>query len=459
MYDVIVIGGGPGGYAAAIRASQLGGKVALIEPGELGGTCVNRGCIPAKIWNRAARLKQAIETAGDFGISAKVENINLQTIVERRNGVPKDIQMGMKGLCKSNKIDVIPDRGALKSPREVQIQGKVLETKAIVIATGTSSYMPEIPGLDKEGTMTTDAVLEMTKVPSSILINGSGAVEVEMALILNAFGAKVHILSESARVLAKEDGTVSQRLTKALRGQGIDILPKSVLKSLEKTSTGVTARLTGAEEKTLDVERVLISSRKPNVDIGLEQAGVKLDDKGFIAVNRFLRTSAENIYAIGDVTGGWQVSYAATAMGAVASENAMGRAIAFNANLVPRGHWTTPEAASVGITEEEADAQGIEVEIGECPVSVNGVAMAYGETDGSVKVISDRRYGEILGVHIVGSNAVELIWGASMAMQLEASAEDMAYCMAVHPTFSETIPMAAQDAKGWALYLPRRRKK
>jgi dihydrolipoamide dehydrogenase len=458
MYDVIVIGGGPGGYAAAIRASQLGGKVALVEPGELGGTCVNRGCIPAKIWNRAGRLKQAIAGAGDFGISAKIENIDLQTIVDRRKGVPGDIQMGMKGLCKSNKIDVIGDRGVLKSPKEVAVQGKVLETKSVIIATGTSPCAPDIEGLDKDAVMTAEQVLEMTKVPASVLIKGSGPIDVEMAVILNAFGARVHMLSDSARILAKEDGTISQRLTKVLRGQGIDILAKSSLKSAATTGAGVSAILTGAEEKTLDVEKILICGRKPNVDLGLDQAGVSLDIKGFIGVNRFLKTSADNIFAIGDVTGGYQVSYAATAMGVIAAENAMGRTVAFNANLVPRGHWTMPEAASVGITEEEADTQGIEAEIGECPVSVNGVAMAYGETDGTVKVISDPKYGEILGVHIVGSNAVELIWGAAMAMQIEASVDDLAYCLAVHPTFSETIPLAAQDAKGWALYLPRRKK-
>jgi dihydrolipoamide dehydrogenase len=458
MYDVIVIGGGPGGYAAAIRASQLGGKVALIEPGDLGGTCVNRGCIPAKIWNRAARIRQTIAGAGNFGISAKIENIDLQTIVDRRKGVPKDIQMGMKGLCKSNKIDVIADRGVLKSPKEVAVQGKVLETKFIIVATGSSQCEPGIQGMDKDQVMTAEQVLEMTKVPSSVLIKGSGPIDVEMAVILNAFGAKVHMLSDSARILAKEDGTISQRLTKALRDQGIDILAKYSLKSAAKSGAGVTANLSGAEEKSLEVDKIVVCARKPNTDLGLDQAGVKLDAKGYIAVNRFLRTSAENIFAIGDVTGGHQVSYAATAMGVIAAENAMGRTVAFNPSLVPRGHWTTPEAASVGITEEEADAQGIEAEIGECPVSVNGVAMAYGETDGTVKVISDPKYGEILGVHIVGPNAVELIWGAAMAMQMEASVEDLAYCLAVHPTFSETIPMAAQDAKGWALYLPRRRK-
>jgi dihydrolipoamide dehydrogenase len=306
--------------------------------------------------------------------------------------------------------------------------------------------------------MTTNQVLEMTTVPSSILIDGSGAIEVEMAFILNAFGAKVYMVTEGPRVLPDEDGTISQRLTKSLRDQGIEILAKYKVAALEKAGKGYTAKLSGAEEKSIEVERYLISSRKPNVDLNLDPVGVKLSDDGFIAVDDGLKTSADNIYAIGDVTGGRLVSYAATCMGVVAAENAMGEDSTFNANLVPRGHWTIPEAASVGITEEEADEQDLDVEIGECPISVNGVAMAYGEPDGTVKVISDAEYGEILGIHIVGSNATELIWGASMAMQMEATVEDLAYCMAVHPTFSETIAMAGQDAMGWALYLPRRRK-
>jgi len=458
MYDVIVIGGGPGGYAAGIRAAQLGGKVALLEPRELGGTCVNRGCIPAKIWNRAARLKQAIATADDFGIQATIDGINLKTIVERRKGIPNDVQMGMNGLCKNNKIDVIKERGILKSPREVQLEGKVLASKNIIIATGTSIFVPEIPGLDDAAVMTTDQVLEMTQVPSSILINGAGPIEVEMAVILNAFGAKVYMVSETSRILPREDGTTSQRLTKALREQGVEILPRFKLESLKKTKAGYTGQLSGKENKTVEVERVLVSSRKPNTGIQLNQAGVELDDNQFIVVDKGLKTSADGIYAIGDVTGGWMVSYAATGMGVVAAENAMGESSVFNANLVPRGYWTIPEAASVGITEEEADDQDLDVEIGECPISVNGVAMAYGEMDGSVKVISDAEFGEILGIHIVGSHATELIWGASLAMQMEGTVEDLAYTLTVHPTFSENMPMAGQDALGWALYLPRRRK-
>jgi dihydrolipoamide dehydrogenase len=457
MYDVIVIGGGPGGYAAAIRASQLGGKVAMLEPAQLGGTCVNRGCIPAKIWNKAARIKKTIERAGDFGIKATLEGVSLEDIVKRRKGVPNDIQMGMKGLCKSNKIDVIAERGVFKSPTEVQAGSNTLTAKSIIIATGTSIRMPEIKGLDENCAMTTEQALEMTKAPASVLVLGSGAIEVEMAFILNSFGVKVFMLSETPRVLAAEDGTVSQRLTKSLRDQGVEILSRLTLVSLEKVKTGYLARLSGAEEKTIEIERVLVSFRKPNVEIGLDNAGVKLSDKGFIAVDDALKSSAANIYAIGDVAGG-NLSYAATCMGVVAAENAMGGSKTFNAKKVPRGHWTIPEAASVGISEEEADAMGLEVEVGECPISVNGVAMAYGEQDGTVKVISDAQYGEILGIHIVCSNATELIWGASVALQMESTVEDLAYSLAVHPTFSETVAMAGQDAIGWALYLPRRRK-
>jgi len=200
-----------------------------------------------------------------------------------------------------------------------------------------------------------------------------------------------------------------------------------------------------------------VATRTPNTqNLGLDQAGVSVNDQGFIQVNEQLRTSADNIYAIGDVTGGWMFSYAATAMGVVAAENAMGSSGVFAANLVPRGLYTFPEAAAVGLSEEEAEEQGYEVETGVFPMSINGLAMAYGQLDGAVKIVSEAKYGEILGVHIVGGRATELIWGAGLAMRLEATAEDLARTIVVHPTFSESMAMAAQDALGWALYLPKR---
>jgi dihydrolipoamide dehydrogenase len=254
--------------------------------------------------------------------------------------------------------------------------------------------------------------------------------------------------------LPDEDRVISQSLSQSLQGGGVEIFCKSVLKNLKKSKTGSTILLYGSEEKSITVERVLISSRKPNVDLNLGNAGVKLDHEGFIAVDNNLKTSADRIYAIGDVTGGRQLSYAATAMGIVAAENAMGKKSTFKPNLIPRGLWTFPEVASVGLTEEKAQEQDPDVEIGVCPLSINGAAMAYDETEGRVKVISGSRYGEILGIHIVGSHATELIWGASLALQFDATVEDLAYSLALHPTFSEAIPMAGQEARGWALYLP-----
>lgn len=456
MYDVIIIGGGPGGYAAGIRASQLGGKVALIEASEIGGTCVNRGCIPSKVWHRAAYLREIIKRADEFGIKAELQGTNLSTIIERKTGVSGDIRMGMAGLLGNNKIEVIEGHGVLKGPGSVDVEGKTLDAKTIIIATGTSPATPDIPGLE-DALMTTDQVFDMTEVPSSILVYGGGHVEVEMASLLNAFGSKVYLAFESPRILPKEDGETGQRIGSALREQGVEIIPRSTLTSVTKSGDSYDANLSGKDDKTVSVERVLTSLREPNTkDLGLEQAGVALNEEGFIDVNDNLKTSTEGIYAIGDTIGGWMLSYAATAMGVIAAENAMDREITFPHHLVPRGFYTIPEAAGVGLSEEEAEDKGFEVEVGGFPMSINGLAMSYGELDGAVKIVSDAEYGEILGVHIVGAHATELIWGATLAMQMEATAEDLARTILVHPTFSESIAMAAQDSMGWALYLPKR---
>ena len=456
MYDVIIIGGGPGGYAAGIRAAQLEGKVALIEASLIGGTCVNRGCIPSKVWHRAVYLKSLIKRADEFGLSVTLNENDLSTIVERKNGISNDIRMGMGGLLGNNKIEVIEGHGVLKGAGAVEVEGKTLETKKIIIATGTIPILPDIPGLE-DAVMTTDQVFEMTEVPSSILVYGAGHVEVEMAEILNAFGSKVSLLFESSRILPKEDGETSQRIGTALREQGVEIIPRTTLQSLTKSGNLYEANLSGKEDKKIAVERVLVSLRESNTkDLGLEQVGLELNAEGLIDVNENLKTNAENVYAIGDVTGGWKLSYAATVMGVIAAENAMGKTSVFSSHLVPRGIYTIPEAAAVGLSEEEAEEKGFEVETGDFPMSINGVAMSYGELDGAVKIVSDAEYGEILGIHIVGDRATDLIWGASLALQMEATAEDLAKMIVVHPTFSESVAMAAQDAMGWALYLPKR---
>jgi len=455
MYDVVVIGGGPGGYAAGIRASQLGGKVALIEAAEMGGTCVNRGCIPSKVWLRAAYLRQATGPMEEFGMKAEVQSTDLTKIVERKNGVSNDIQMGMGGLCQSYGIEVLQGAGLLKGPGEVSVDGSAIEAGNVIIATGSSLDIPDVPGL-ADVMVTTDEVWNMDTIPGSILINGAEHVEVEIASLMNAFGATVTMLAEKGRVLTGEDGDTSQRVAQALREQGVEILSRYTLAAIESSADGHQARLSGPDEKTVPVDRVLVSTRRPNsADLGLNQVGVSCDSAGFITVSDTLMSNIEGVYAVGDVTGGRMLSHAATHMGVAAAEAAMGEPDPFQSHLVPRGLFSIPEVGAVGLSEEEAEERDLDVETGDFPFAINGVAMAYGELEGAVKIVADAEFGEILGVHIVGGRATELIGTAVLAMRLEATAEDLAKTIMVHPTFSESLSLAAQDVSASALYLPK----
>ncbi len=456
MHDVIVIGCGPGGYAAAIRASQLGGKVAVIEAADIGGTCVNRGCIPAKVWHKAASTLQSIRNGADFGIEAAEPKLNLKTIVERKNGVSGEIRMGMEGLLANNGVELIRGRAVFKGPQAVEVEGNTLEAKKFIIASGSSLAFPDVPGL-KDAAMTTDDLLEMTKAPSSILICRADFVEVEMANILNTFGCKVVLATDAPRILAREDHDTSQRVAQALREQGVEVVTRATLESVKKKKGGFACRLAGPKERTVEVAKVLVSSRRPNTaEIGLDKLGMKLNDDGSIQVNDCLETSVGGIYAIGDCTGGWMLSHASSSMAVTAAENAMGQSGKYPFHLIPRGSWTTPEVGSVGLSEEEAEKQGLEIEVGIFPYSINGLAACRNEVDGAVKIVSEAKYGEILGVHIVGGGATELVGEAVLAIQLECTAREFARSIRIHPTFSEAVVDAARDAEKWALYLPRK---
>ena len=455
MHDVMIIGGGSGGYAAAIRAAQLGANVVLVECAETGGTCVNRGCIPSKVWLRAGDLLDRLKTGKEFGINASLEEIDFKALTERKSGVSAEIRMGMEALLKNNGVEVIKGRAILKNPREVDVEGRLIETKKIIVATGSSLCASEIPELKKVA-MTTDDVLEMTAVPESILVCGSGYIEVEMAFLLNAFGCKVVMAAGSARILSREDSETSQRIAQALRETGVEIIPRASLESVKTTQTGATCKLSGAKEHSVKVEKVLVSKREPNTfDLGLEKLGVTLNEDKGIRVNDHLETSVEGIFAIGDATGGWMLSHGASSMAVFAAENAMGANNCYPFNLIPRCLWTQPEMGAVGLSEEDAEKQGHDVETGAFPYAINGLAMVRNQVDGAVKIVSDARYGEILGVHIIGSNATEIIGEGVMAMQLEATVQELARGIRVHPTFSEAVVDAARDAGNWALYLPR----
>ena len=455
MYDVMVIGGGPGGYAAAIRASQLKGKVALVEARDIGGTCVNRGCIPTKVWQRSAYLLRNIRTAAAFGLKVSVEEIDFKAIIERKNGVAGDIRMGMEGLLANNGVEVLRGHAVLKNDREVDVDGTKLETRSIIVATGSGLDIPDIPGLD-EIAMTTDQVLDLERMPARVLVWGTLPMAVEIANTLSVFGAKVVLATEHSRILPQEDHDTSQRIAQALREQGVELLLKHKFEKVRKSENGYEAILVGREEKIVPVEKVLISGRRPNTaQAGLEQAGVKLNEDGGIAVNSRLETSVPGIYAIGDAVGGWMLSHAASSMAVTAAENAMGRDKSFAFHLIPRGIWTIPQVGAVGLSEAEAEQKGLDVEVGNFPFAINGAAMAYDEMEGSVKIVVDPRYGEILGIHIVGAHATELVGEAVLAMQLECTVKEFANSIRVHPTFSESVVDSSRDALSWALYLPK----
>ncbi len=455
MYDVMIIGGGSGGYAAAIRAAQLGGSVVLAESSETGGTCVNRGCIPSKVWLKAGNFLSQVETGKDYGINSNLDGIDFSKLVERKSGVSAEIRMGMEALLQNNGVEFVKGCAVIKSAQEVDVDGRSIKVKKIIVATGSSLGEIEVPGLDTAA-MTTDDVLEMTDVPESILVCGFGYIEVEMAFLLNTFGCKVIMAGDGPRILPKEDSDTSQRIAQVLRENGIKIIPRATLDSVETTDEGTVCILSGTKEESVTVKKVLVSKRVSNTKrLGLGSLGVKLNEDGGIKVDDRLETSVKGVFAIGDVTGGWMLSHAASSMAVFAAENAMGQDSRYPFHLIPRCLWTEPEMGSVGLSEEEAEEKGYDVETGVFPYSINGLAMVRNQVDGSVKIVFDTQYGEILGVHIVGSNATEVIGEAVMAMQLECTVQELARSIRIHPTFSEAVVDAARDAGDWALYLPR----
>lgn len=450
MYDAVIIGCGPGGYAAANRISQLGGKAAIVEASDIGGTCVNRGCIPSKIWMRTAYLFNIVKNGRELGLEGSFDKINYKSIVARKNKITGEIRVGMEALLRARGVEILKGHGAVKNACEVSIDDKSVETKNIIIATGSYLKTPDINGF-KEALLTPDEVLDMPEAPSSVLVWGeAGPIDIEMAALLNILGSNVCLATPHQRILPMEDHDSSQRLEQAFREQGIQVLTRSTLKSVEKTQKNFNAYLAGREDQIVEVEKILFTGREPyTAGLGLEQAGVQFNEEGNVLVNENLQTSVTGIYAVGDITGGWMNSHAASAMAVTAAENAMGRTNEFPFHLVPRGIWTFPQIGAVGLTEEQAEKKGFEVEVGDFPYSMNGLAMCHGELAGSVKIVSEAGYGEILGIHIVGANATELVGEAVLALQLECTADDLAHSIRVHPTFSEALMDAGRDASGW----------
>jgi dihydrolipoamide dehydrogenase len=456
------VGSGPGGYSAAIRAGQYGLKTALIEKDpKLGGTCLHVGCIPTKALLHTAEVWQHFVHAEDEGIQADSPRLNYPKVIERKNGIVNKHAKGIEALFKKNKVEWIKGYGVLKGDGKVEVRAsdgstRTLEAKNIIIATGSEARM--LPGLqpDADRILTNIEILNLTAVPKTLAIIGAGAVGVEFASIFNRFGTDVSIFEMLPRIVPVEDEDVSKELERLFRKAKIRIETGARVADIRKTEAGIAFQATLASGKTeqVEAEMVLIAvGRKPNTEnIGLENTRVALD-RGFIKVNEHQQTAEPGVYAIGDVVAGTpQLAHVATMEGMVAVGHAAGKpARPLNRNRIPGVTYTEPGIGSVGLTEAQARAQGFQVKVGKFPFLGNSRATIVGSHNGFVKVIADEKYGEILGVHIIGPSGFELISEAVAAMEAEATVETMMATIHAHPTLYEAVGEGFNSVYGLAI--------
>ncbi len=460
--DIVIIRGGPGGYVAAIKAAQLGGKVTLVEKEELGGTCLNWGCMPTKALLHGVEILESVEAGKEFGVQVEGLKVDFAKMSVRKDRAVKILVSGVAGLMKANGVEVIKGTATLLSRGTVQVADEKNQTgsfqaRKIILATGSVSAPLPIPGAQLPGVIDSTGALKLTRVPESMVLIGAGPIGLEFGTIFSALGAKVTILELLPQILPSEDEEIASALEKSLRNFKIKILTGAQVKGIEETGGGKlkVSAVTGEGEKTFEAEVVLVAvGRKPNLEgLGLQEAGVRFGKKG-IEVNSRMETSVPGIYAVGDVTGQWLLAHFAFAQGEVAAENALGHEAELDSRAVPRCVYTLPEVASVGLTEKEAREKGYDIKVGKFPFSANGKATVLGERTGFVKIVSEVKYGEILGMNIFGPHATDLIGEAVLAMTLEGTAEDIARAIHPHPTLTEAVKEAALDVDGLSLHIP-----
>lgn len=450
--DVLIIGGGPAGYVGAIRARQLGAKVTLVEKDALGGTCLNRGCIPTRAMVRAVEFIDLPRRAKEYGISFSPPEIDFAKIIARKDTIIKTVGGGVQLLMKENSVEVIKGEAKFIFPTEVHVrteQGeRSITARRIVVATGATTVKPSVPGSD--AIITTTEALSFKEIPTSLLVLGAGPIGVTFAVIYARLGSAVTVAEESARVLPGFDREIVSLLERELRREKVKVLTETKL--VQVGGGNVVLNVKGKEEAIAATQVLVADSRTANVaGFGLESAGITLRD-GHIKVNNSLQTDAPGIYAAGDVAGGPMLAHAAFTSGRIAVENALGKQSTMDFNVIPRCVYTFPEIACVGLTEEEAGVHGYQVRTGRFPFSANGLATVLGERNGMVKVISETKYGQILGVHILGPMATELISEAVLAMRLEEPPRVIGSTIHAHPTLSEALMEAALDVSGETLH-------
>ena len=458
--SVLVIGGGPGGYVAAIRAAQLGAKVTLIEKDKVGGTCLNRGCMPTKAMLHASEVYDAATRSAEIGILGVDVRVDWEKVQGFRAATVEKLTSGVKALCKANKVKLVMGEAVFTGPKTVQVGADSFTADKIIIAAGSYPIIPGIPGLkESKAMLDSTGCLELDHIPESLLVIGGGVIGLELGSVYLRYGAKVTVVEMMPKLLPGMDGELTGLLQHKLEGQGMEILLNSQVVGVSDSEKGAKIAIkTAGGEKTVEAEKILVCvGRGPATKgLGLEKAGIAVE-KGFIQTNERMETNVPGVYAIGDCTGKLMLAHAAMAMGEVAAENAMGGDRAFYPEQSPSCAYVGPEFAGVGFTEERAKELGLDYKVGKFPTSGNGRSLVAGHTDGMIKVLAGTRYGEILGVHILAPSTTELIEEAALAIRLEATLEEFTGTIHCHPTVAEAVRECALAVDKKAIHIPNRK--
>jgi dihydrolipoamide dehydrogenase len=462
-FDVVVIGAGPAGYVAAIRAAQLKQKVAIVDKQWLGGVCLNVGCIPSKSLLRNAEIAHTLRERGkEFGFTMDNLKLDYGVAVKRSRQNSDRLTKGVGFLMKKNNVTVYMGTAHLSKPTTVTVtnkDGKLTElaAKNIIVATGASAAIPAAWKVDGEKVVTYLEAILQDKLPKSVIVIGSGAIGVEFATVWNSYGVDVTIVEMLPRLVPLEDEEVSAELKKAFDKRGIKSLVEHKVESVEATKTGVKVTVS-AEGKTTSLEAdqalVAIGFRPNSKGLGLEEVGVKISERGFVEINEKMQTSVANIYAIGDVTGKLMLAHVGSAMGIVAAENIAGaETVTLDYEMMPRATYCQPQIASYGLTEAQAKERGHTVKVGKFPFQANGKALGLGDYAGWVKIVMDEKYGEILGAHMIGPEVTELLPELTLAHMMELTPHEIARNVHAHPTLSEALMEAAHAASGTPIHM------
>jgi dihydrolipoamide dehydrogenase len=458
--EVVIIGGGLGGYVAAIKAAQLGLKVVLVEKDKLGGVCLNWGCIPTKALVSTAELLNNLQRAGEFGIQVKDYSFDFPAIMKRKDMITKRLTSGVEQLMKANRVKVIKGEGQIIEPGTVEVtvtagEKEMIKSKNIMIATGSKVMRLPIPGIDNEGVITSDGALSLSELPSRMVIIGGGVVGIEFAGIFKALGVEVTVVEMLPRILLPIDEEIALRLTQVLKRKGIEILTDCKVKEIKKNNQNLEVLIsTNHGEEKIETEKVLLAAgRVPELgNIDVQRLGIELD-KGAIKVDEKMSTNIPGIYAVGDVVGKIMLAHVASREGIVAVENISGTEVLMDYKVVPNCVFSMPEVASVGLTEEEARKENHNIKVSKFPFIANGKALSMGETEGMVKIIADADTSELLGFHILGAHASDLIAEGTLALSVEATAFEIVNTIHAHPTLSEAIAEAAEGITGKPIHI------